>query len=604
MSVDERLLDDYERELRYLRGAGQAFAQAHPKVAGRLELSGDQCADPHVERLLEAFAFLAARIHRNIDDSVSDVATSLLDQLFPHALRPVPSATVARFDADPAGVPNTGYPVARGSTLFARSADGDTVYFQTSYPVTLWPLTLGDAQLRTTELIRLTTLGAANSALVLPLAYPKAFAFDLAAAGPGARPLLRFCVRGDTDGAAQLCDLLLGDTLEVRWRRAPGAPLRTLDVLPQPVGLAPDQAMLPERDDTHEAYRLLVEYFAFPAKFQFFDLDCAALDFEQLAGGCGELVFVFARKPVRALVLEAGAVLLGCTPVLNLFPRTAEPLRVTGRQAQYTLVADHHRLRSTEIYSIEEVSCPEPGRADQTLHAYYGPRSARPAGQGMRHWHAQRVTHPGGQGSDMLLTFVDPDFEPARETGAHTLHAQVLCTNRQLARQLPAGARLESEDAGAIATITALHKPSAQVQPSLDGEARWRLVSQLSLNQLSLVDGRKARDCLCELLTLNNLTGELAAASQIQGILSLNCQRVARHVGDDPWEGYRQGYAVNVRLDTALFRGSSRILFGAVLHRFLALFAGVNTFVELTIRDEDGAVLKNWPALPARQLRL
>lgn len=626
MSGTERLLGYYERELAYLRTAGAAFAAEHPQVAQRLELSGDESPDPHVERLLESFAFLAARIHQNIDDSTSDVAANLLEQLYPHVLRPVPSATVVRFDPDPAKINLApGYTVAPGTSLFTHTGDGDTVFFQTTYPVRLWPLTVTSVSLQTDELgpLLVAEHGApaepdwqreAASVLRVRVAYPRGFAFAQEESGA-----LRFYVRGNSDTAAQLCDLLLGETIAMRWRAdaavpcdADGAPAPVTLTQRHPVGagLEAGQGLLPERDDTHPALRLLLEYFAFPAKFQFFDVDCGALRFlpKQAAPGApargeGELLFILRRKPSRPLLLDADTLQLGCTPAINLFARTAEPLRITGRQAHYKLVPDHHRQRATEIYTIGLVTSGGPAGSALPLPGYF---SGGPAARPGPYWHARRVasTNPALPGSEMELTFIDPGFAPASDAAARTLVARVVCTNRHLARALDAGAALHIEDAGPVGAIRALHKPTAQVQPALDGATRWKLASQLALNQVSLLDGEHALDALRDMLALNNLTGEVAAERQIAGIGSLRSERVTRYVGPDPWYAYRQGYRVTVRLLPKLFHGSSQVLFGAVLHRFLGLFAGVNTFVELIVEDDDGREQYAWPALPVSYARL
>ena len=94
------LLHYYERELSYLRRSGAEFAEKYPKVAGRLVMEPDKCEDPHVERLLEGFAFLAARVHLKMDDQFPEITTALLNTLYPHYLRPIPSMSVVEFHAD------------------------------------------------------------------------------------------------------------------------------------------------------------------------------------------------------------------------------------------------------------------------------------------------------------------------------------------------------------------------------------------------------------------------------------------------------------------------------------------------------------------------
>jgi type VI secretion system protein ImpG len=610
MTIDPRLLAYYERELAYLRNAGQEFAQQHPIVARRLELSADESPDPHVERLLEGFAFLAARLHQHIDDSASDVAVRLLEHLFPHAARPVPAATIVRFEPDPKKLNlAAGYTVSRGRALFSESSAGDTVYLRTAYPVTLWPLRIASVVLETEAAGGLAAFERAASVLRVKLAYPKGFAFPA-----GQAPTLRFYLKGASEAAAELCDLLLANAIGVGWRPDGGADeaAQLLDgVRPRIVGLEPDESLLPERADTHPGLRLLLEYFAFPAKFQFVDLDCGALSFLAKSEGGpgaeaeGELLFAFERKPGRPLLMEAVTLELWCTPAVNLFARSTEPLRIDGRQAAYRLVADHHRQRSTEIYSVDRVWSSTPGALREELPAYFSFDAAcRAPLRNGPFWHAQRVDGGRQGGTDIQLSFVDPGFAPAREAAARTLYAQVTCTNRQLAAQLDAGAILHIEDSGPIGRIVALHKPTAQVQPALDGSARWRLASLLALNQMSLADGKHALPSLRAMLALNNLTQSRAAAQQIMRLASLRTQRVLRHVGDDPWHGYRRGYSVAVQLDDGPAYGGSRMLFCAVLQRFLAMYAGVNTFVELVLEDAARQPLHTWNPLVTRHVDL
>src|SRR3954466_8248748 len=87
----------YRRELDYLRNAGREFAIKHPEMAGRLELGGMESPDPHVERLIESFAFLSGRLRRDLDSEFPQIAGALLEALHPNLMAPVPAMTVVRF---------------------------------------------------------------------------------------------------------------------------------------------------------------------------------------------------------------------------------------------------------------------------------------------------------------------------------------------------------------------------------------------------------------------------------------------------------------------------------------------------------------------------
>jgi type VI secretion system protein ImpG len=91
--MSDRLLPLYDQELGYLRSLAGEFADAHPKIAGRLRLSADAVDDPHVARLIEGFALVAARIRQKLDDEFPELTDSLLGALYPHLLAPFPSAS-------------------------------------------------------------------------------------------------------------------------------------------------------------------------------------------------------------------------------------------------------------------------------------------------------------------------------------------------------------------------------------------------------------------------------------------------------------------------------------------------------------------------------
>ena len=143
------LLLYYERELSFLRQMGAEFADKYPKIASRLVLEPDKCEDPHVERMLEAFAFLAARVHLKIDDEFPEITEALLGIVYPHFIRPLPSMSVAQFHLDPQqGKLTTGLPHARrGTVLYSRPVNGVPCKFRTCYETTLWPIDVAAADM-------------------------------------------------------------------------------------------------------------------------------------------------------------------------------------------------------------------------------------------------------------------------------------------------------------------------------------------------------------------------------------------------------------------------------------------------------------------------
>ncbi|WP_028208510.1 type VI secretion system baseplate subunit TssF [Paraburkholderia nodosa] len=582
-SLDAQLLDYYQRELTYLRRASEGFAQRYPKIARRLELGPGESADPNVERLIESFAVLTARIQRTLDDEYTTLTDGLLEQFYPYASRPVPSMTIVQFEPDPTqGSIAAGYRVPRDTPLMHVDASGATVYWRTSSDVTLWPVTLAAAQLLDAEEAQALTGNASlQSALRL----------TLRAIGPhklGALPIERLRVRltGSPVTSAALYDLL-GAHSAATWLQTPEGTLHAQRGLPSPVGFDEENALLPLEDGAHPACRLLVEYFAFPEKFAFFDLPfkppADALD-------SVDLVIGFTAAPRGRFTLHTHDIQLGCAPALNLFARTSEPLRPDGTAREMRVSPDAHRESSTEIYAVRNVRAVA-GRTVTDVPPWYG--SMHGADSAI-YWYARRVSglHPSRPGSDVMLTFVDTRFDPAAPA-ARTLTADLLCTNRHLAHRLAPGAALSFEVPGPVTSVRIAHRPTPQIVAALDGTSRWRLVSQLVLNHTSIVEGPQALQSLREMLMLHNLGAHAPSQRQIAGLVAVSSEAIVAHVGTDRWRGWRNGLGVRIELDDASFVGTSTVLFSGVLAQFFSLYASVNRFVQTSL-VRDGREIRTW----------
>src|SRR5215467_1128652 len=122
--MSDSLLPYYDRELNALRRLAADFAVAHPKIAGRLRLTPDAVDDPHVARLLEGAAFLAARVHHRLDDEFPELTDALLGVLYPHYLAPVPSAAIVQLQPQP----DLALPVhlSAGTALETEPVKGET----------------------------------------------------------------------------------------------------------------------------------------------------------------------------------------------------------------------------------------------------------------------------------------------------------------------------------------------------------------------------------------------------------------------------------------------------------------------------------------------
>lgn len=592
MNASDELLTYYHEELAYLRRSGAEFARQHPRAAARLELGTEECPDPHVERLIESFAFLTGRIHRALDEEVPQVAAALLEVLYPQLMRPVPSMTIARFDPDPKqGKLAAGHVIPRGTPLFAQAADDVACRFRTCYPVALWPVEVSETVVESTD--QYDWLDSGGTAAVLRV--------RIRAAGAGLHETgmrsLRFYLGGDARHALTLYELLLGGLKDVALvPQDGGAPVRLGPDALRAVGFEDDEGVIPFPAHAHPAYRLVQEFFAVPRKFLFLDVDGLG------AHGSTDhfdLLFLLARPLPDRMRLGPESLQLGCAPVVNLFARVSEPVRVDHQAPEYRLVGDHRRERTTEIHSITRVSATSnPLDPTRVLEPFFSFSHAAQARGQSAFWHArrvpaQRVDLPG---SDVLLSFVDLDFHPMRPA-VDTVFAHVLCTNRRLAADLRPGTRLQVEAAAPLARVTVLHAPTPQLDPPAGAGTLWRLVSHLSLNHLSLfgADGVRA---LREVLRLYAPYGREGAHAAVEGVLEVRCGRMVRRLGGDAWRGFCRGTRVEVVLDEDAYKDNGGFLLGSVLNRFFGLYAGVNSFTQTVLRSRQREeAWKQWPPL-------
>jgi type VI secretion system protein ImpG len=606
--VRDDLLYYYERELQFLRRMGAEFAEAYPKVASRLQLEPSKCEDPHVERLLEAFAFLAARVHLKIDDDFPEISDALLSIVYPHYIRPIPSMTLVEFELDPEqGKLTTGLRIPRDSLLYSRPVGGTPCKFRTCFDTTLWPLTVGSAQWTTPDRLRPPIRASdAVAALRVELRCLPDVTFAKLELDT-----LRIHLSGDANVVYTLYELLGNNCVRIIARDpAAGAKGRAI-TLPagalEPAGFGDDDGMLPYPRRSFVGYRMLQEYFTFPEKFLFFDLSGFA---ELKAAGFGdrvELIFLispFERADRRAM-LETGVnertIRLGCTPAINLFPQTSEPILVTQRQHEYLLIPDARRRHATAIFSVDDVVGVTPGASEPlAFEPFYSHRHGN-GGSGQRSqvfWHAQRRTSGWRTdgATDVFLSLVDLSQRPVYPD-VDAITARLTCFNADLPSRLPFGGDggdFQLQDGGPIRRITALIKPTEVIQPPLGRSQLWRLISQLSLNYLSITEG--GVEALREILRLHNFAESAAGEKQIQGITNVRSVPAYSRVMAEHGLSFARGRRVEIELDEEQFAGSSVYLLASVLERFLGLYASINSFSVLVARTKQRKdVLRAWP---------
>ncbi len=605
--MSDELLTYYNRELAFIRRLGAEFAAANPKIAGRLHLGPDAAEDPHVERLIEAFAYLNARTRHKLEDDFPEISDALLGVLYPHYQAPIPSMGVVQFVLDRGqGELITGYDIPRHAEIETDPIEGEPCRFQSCYETTLWPVELMSADLTARPFSAPVTSHTPRSLAVLRLQL-RCLSSEMTFSQLEMKSL-RFFLSGQSPHVYLLYELIFNNLLGVALANSPDdrQPVLLDRQCLKPVGFERDQGMLPYPNRAFMGYRLLTEYFAFPQKFLFFDLaglDSGALD---KAGNTLDLYFYLNQTNLDLEQNVTGDMFrLGCTPIVNLYHRRAEPISLSHTETEYRVVPDARRPLAGEVYSIDQVTATSPQQEQVEYQPFYSFKHASDRRAQQTFWYASRrpATMAGGQidhGTEVYLSLVDLGFDPSLPAD-WTLHVETTCLNRDLPHRMSMGEgqpNFRLSKGGPLSRIECVTgRPTPTLRPALKHGATWRLISHLSLNHLSLVDYEQGADALREILKLYDFADSAETRSMIDGILSVRSRRVVGRAGRDLGGGFCRGMEVTVHLDEDCFTGGGIYLFASVLDHFLGLYCSINSFSKLvaTTNKREGELLRCLP---------
>lgn len=601
--MTDDLLPHYNRELAFLRKLGAEFADANPKIAGRLRLSADGITeDPHVARLIEAVAFLNARIRRKLDDDFPELTQALLGVLHPHYLAPIPSMAIVQFTGQADAT--SAFSIPRGSLLETAPVEGEVCRFTTGADADVLPVEIESAKLTGRPLLAPAAAAVPEAVASLRVVLRcRAPGVTFAKLSPKS---LRFFLRGASEQSSALYELLLNDCVALALARAPDDPaprkLRTADL--RPVGLGADEGLLPCPAEGFPGYRLLTEYFAFPEKFSFVEISglgpAAFADF-----GPRLEVFLYLRRTSTDLEREVSrdSLALGCVPIVNLFAHRAEPIRLQQTESEVRVVPDAGRPLGLEVWSVDRVRAISREGEVETYDPFFSVRHATRDAATRKFWNASRSPSPrrgdrATPGTEVDLAIVDLDLRPSAPAD-RVIEVETTCLNRDLPSRLPFGGaepRLSLLGAAPLERIACLTRPTPTLRPPLGRGALWRLVSHLSLNHLSISGPGDAAEALREILKLYDFRDSAETRATIDGLVSVRSRPTAGRAPSARGGGICRGVEVRVELDPARFSGGGLFLFASVLERFLGLSSSVNSFTRtvavLTGREGE---LRRWP---------
>ncbi len=624
--MNPQLFEHYKRELKHIREMGGEFAKEYPKVAGRLGLETLECTDPYVERLLEGFAFFAARVQLNIENSNGKLARHLLEMIYPNYLSPTPSMVIAQFNPSlKEGSLAQGFEIPRGTRMRSRTGANDETEcdFRTAHELKLWPLEINDVRvLGNVAAIRATGIRVpkeARSALSItintvggvPLADLSLDNISLHLCGPdnaGAFLYEQIFRHTTSIAAAEKGSEVVSSVGEINLGRQ---------------GFSDDEALLPVTSQGFQGHRLVQEYFSLPERFQFFKLSNLKSRIRLCKSTEISLIILFDNADERiAKYFSKENFRLNCVPAINLFEKSADRIHLERKQHEYHIVPDRTRPMDYEVYAIHQMrghgssqdqlqnffpfySVNEKRRASNSFYCFERQPRLRSSNQ-MRHG-----TRTSYIGSEVFVSLVDADEAPY-SSKLKQLSIRTLCTNRDLPIQMSIG-RGETDfnlDIGApVDSIRCVVGPTVPKPSRAQHRDAWRLVSILNMNYLSIAgeeheDGTAAAAMLRQMLELFVDSGSDADRRQLEGIVAVDTKAIVRQRAVRGHIEIARGLQVRLRVDEAAYEGTGVYLLGSVLERFFARYASINSFTETVLETVQQNEIERWPVRLGERLAI
>lgn len=564
----------FQEELDNLKDLGAEFSKAHPAVAPML--SG-RSADPDVDRLLEGVAFLTALLRQKLDDEFPEIIHELIRLIWPHYLRPLPSTSIVAFTPKP--ILKQSITIPPGTQVASVPVQGTSCLFQTCYSVDVHPLHLLEASFVETS------------------GQPPAIRLLLELKGPNLETwlpkVLRLYLAGDFPASADLYLLLRCYLKRILINAVESDSVLTLS--PEnlkPVGFGQDEGIIPYPTNSFPGYRAIQEYFMLPEKFLFLDL----LGWDQWQnrgqGNRFEIRFELDKIPFVAPRIKTENFVLFATPVINIFPYDADPIRLDHRKTEYRVRPASQKDDHYQVYSVKKVIAFVQGTAEERVYIPFELFSQDSNGAPV--YHVNIRNSPVRAGFDMYLSVVYPPESgpPASET----LSINLLCTNGFLPEEIRTGdIALPTGTSPEQVEFKNVRPPTSNILPPLGTDLLWRLISHLSLNYASLSNTENLQALLNLYLFKDPQKPEALLANQkrVAGIQNIQSRGTDRLVSRVMMRG--RDIRIEARHDHFASQGDV-YLFGSILDHFLGSYASINTFTLLTLREVITGETYQWPA--------
>jgi len=583
--------DYYIQELNSLRVEGAQFAKTNPGLSSYLAKEGQ---DPDVERMLEGFAFLTGKLRQKFDEELPEVSHNLVQLLWPNYIRPVPSYSIIQFDALKHELKNQ--TLVKGMQVLSKnSSEGVVCKFQTCFETQVLPLELKE--------VEYLTYGHKSS---IELDLKMSVSGDLTGLNLST---LRLFLGGSKFMAKELYLYLdrFVDKVELIVKDKEGKELDALK-LPQKtiqgLGFDASQTIVPQPSNAFDGYVMLQEYFCFQDKHLFMDV----LNLDYLSRFTGDVLsqsnrfslkISLSKRLTTAQLPALSDFQLFCTPVINLFESDAVPIRKTEVQDEYLLSPSEFKKHQSEVFSVENVRGWIPSK---NAYQNYFPFESFGHIQDQGEYYSERVKlSDNSDRTDTFLRFASSGgiFDDLEHNSA-TVSVKMMCTNKDV----PASLNLDDISvndplSSSDLSFTNINIPSVSYPPPIGGDFLWKVISNMSLNYLSLdnIDTLKMILQTYDFFGANDSKQKEKTEVLLSGLKAIKNKRTQMI-----YEGLPiRGIETELFLDPTKFTGTGEAYhLCCVLNEFFALYCNLNSFHRLVVHIENHESF-SWPAKMGKQ---
>ncbi len=571
----------YQNELQKLRDLAKEFAGAHPAAGPML---ASESVDPDVERLLEGTAFLTGHLQQKIDDDFPEIIHGLMDVVFPHYLRPVPSVSIVSFTPGPSARESVKVP--EGTFLAAEEKEGVKCMFKTVADVDVHPLSVVSASTYAMGNEFSITLSCQLTGLTLDQWKPGRIPFFLSGPYASASDLFG-CLTRFLSGIKLVCpDAGLEYKLDKSGLKA--------------FGLDTENSLFSYPANSFSGFSLFQEYFIFPQKFLFFELT-GLENWERKGDGQRfDIVFEFDNPPFELPRVSRNNFSLFSVPVVNIFPHEADPAVVDHTKDKIKIRPSSKTGTGYDIYSVDRVTGFIQGSVQPVE---YIPMDFYSSGSDNRsYFKMTRSVSPVTNTHEVYLSLAYSRYkpDPARET----LSIELTCTNGSVPEKLmPGDIHLHTSNSPELLEFTNITAPTPSVPPPLDGDILWRLISHMSLNLSTLADTESIKQILQLYIfpESRDKAGVSANFKRIQGISGFHMENEDRLIRGMVVRGEK--ITMTVSKDHFASMGDV-LIFGSLMDEFFSRYCGINSYSRLIVQETTSGESFSWePRTGRRKLK-